>query len=313
MRENFIEQQLQEIRETVKDKSVLLALSGGVDSAVCAALLHKAIGRQLTCVFVDHGLMRKNESEQIMSVFKDGMGLNLIRIDAADLFLGKLAGVTDPEQKRKIIGETFIHVFEKFGEENGAVDFLAQGTIYPDIIESGKNKEDVIKSHHNVGGLPDVIKFTGLIEPLKELYKDEVREVGTALGLPNHIVHRQPFPGPGLAVRVIGEITREKLDILREADYIFCREIEDAKLDIWQYFAVITEMKSVGIRDGKRSYEHILALRAVLSKDAMSAKAARIPYEVLESASEKITTNVMGINRVVYDITAKPPSTIEWE
>ncbi len=312
MRENFIEESIKEIKETVKDKSVLLALSGGVDSAVCAALLHKAIGKQLTCVFVDHGLMRKNEPEQIMSVFKDGMGLNLIKIDAANLFLDKLKGVTEPEQKRKIIGETFIKVFEKFGEENGAVDFLAQGTIYPDIIESGKSKDDVIKSHHNVGGLPSVIKFGGLIEPLKDLYKDEVREVGLGLGLPESIVYRQPFPGPGLGVRVIGEITFEKLEILREADYIYRTEIENAKLDIWQYFAILTGMKSVGIKDGKRSYDYIIALRAVLSKDAMTATAARIPYEVLESVVQKIT-KINGVNRVVYDITGKPPATIEWE
>ncbi len=313
MKENFIEQSIQEIRETVGNKTVLLALSGGVDSAVCAALLHKAIGKQLTCVFVDHGLMRKNEPEEIMSVFKDGMGLNLVKIDAEETFLSNLKGVTDPEQKRKIIGETFIRVFEEFGKKNGAVDFLAQGTIYPDILESGKSKDDVIKSHHNVGGLPSVIEFGGLIEPLKDLYKNEVREVGFGLGLPEKMVNRQPFPGPGLGVRVIGEITKEKLDILRDADLIFRSEVENAKLDIWQYFAVLTNMKSVGIRDGKRSYEYTLALRAVLTKDAMTAKAARVPYEVLEAASEKITKNIVGINRVVYDITAKPPATIEWE
>lgn len=309
----FIEKSIQEIQATVQQKTVLLALSGGVDSAVCAALLHKAVGKQLTCVFVDHGLMRKNEPEEIMSVFKDGMGLNLVKIDASETFLSKLKGVTDPEEKRKIIGETFIHVFEEFGKKNGAVDFLAQGTIYPDILESGKNKDDVIKSHHNVGGLPSVIQFGGLIEPLKTLYKDEVREVGFALGLPESIVNRQPFPGPGLGVRVIGAITKEKLDILREADYIFRKGIENAKLDIWQYFAVLTSMKSVGIRDGKRSYEHTVALRAVLSKDAMTARFAQIPYEVLETVSEKITKNIVGINRVVYDITHKPPATIEWE
>jgi len=313
MKENFIENSIKEIQETVKDKTVLLALSGGVDSAVCAALLHKAIGKQLTCVYVDHGLMRKNESEEIMSVFKDGMGLNLVKIDAEDLFLGKLKGITDPEEKRKIIGETFIKVFEKFGEENGAVDFLAQGTIYPDIVESGKNKDDVIKSHHNVGGLPSVIKFSGIIEPLKELYKEDVREVGLALGLPKTVVMRQPFPGPGLAVRVLGEVTKEKLDILREADYIFRSEVENAQLNIWQYSAILTNLKTVGIRDGKRSYEYVLALRAVLSKDAMTAQIAHIPYEVLERAVEKITKNINGINRVVYDITNKPPATIEWE
>ena len=313
MKENFIENSIKEIQETVKDKSVLLALSGGVDSAVCAALLHKAIGNQLTCVYVDHGLMRKNESEEIMSVFKDGLGLNLIKIDAENLFLEKLKSVTDPETKRKIIGEAFIKVFEKYGEENGAVDFLAQGTIYPDIVESGKNKDDVIKSHHNVGGLPSVIKFGGIIEPLKELYKEDVREVGLALGLPKKVVMRQPFPGPGLAVRVLGEITKEKLDILREADYIFRSEVENAQLNIWQYSAILTNLKTVGIRDGKRSYEYVLALRGVLSKDAMTAKIAHIPYEVLETVVEKITKNIVGINRVVYDITSKPPATIEWE
>ncbi|MCL2683197.1 MAG: glutamine-hydrolyzing GMP synthase [Bacteroidales bacterium] len=313
MKENFIENSIKEIQETVKDKNVLLALSGGVDSAVCAALLHKAIGKQLTCVFVDHGLMRKNEPEEIMSIFKDGLGLNLTKIDASDIFLEKLKGVTDPETKRKIIGKEFIRVFERYGKENGAVDFLAQGTIYPDIVESGKNKDDVIKSHHNVGGLPSVIKFGGIIEPLKDLYKEDVREVGLALGLPKKVVMRQPFPGPGLAVRVLGEITKEKLDILREADHIFCTEVENSQLNIWQYAAILTNMKTVGIRDGKRSYEYILALRAVLSKDAMTAQIARIPYEVLESAVEKITKNIVGINRVVYDITNKPPATIEWE
>ncbi|MCL2414217.1 MAG: glutamine-hydrolyzing GMP synthase [Bacteroidales bacterium] len=313
MKENFIENSVREIQETVGKKNVLLALSGGVDSAVCAALLHKAIGNQLTCVYVDHGLMRKNESEEIMSIFKDGMGLNLIKIDAESLFLEKLKGITDPEEKRKIIGETFIKVFEKFGEENRAIDFLAQGTIYPDIVESGKNKDDVIKSHHNVGGLPNVIKFSGIIEPLKDLYKEDVREVGLALGLPKKVVMRQPFPGPGLAVRVLGEVTKEKLDILRDADYIFRSEVENAQLDIWQYAAILTNLKTVGIRDGKRSYEYVLALRAVLSKDAMTAQIAHIPYEVLERAVEKITKNINGINRVVYDITNKPPATIEWE
>jgi GMP synthase (glutamine-hydrolysing) len=313
MKPNFIENSVKEIQETVGNKSVLLALSGGVDSAVCAALLHKAIGHQLTCVYVDTGLMRKNESEQIMSVFKDGMGLNLTKIDASEIFLEKLKGVTDPETKRKIIGEEFIRVFERYGKENGAIDFLAQGTIYPDIVESGKNKDEVIKSHHNVGGLPSVIKFGGIIEPLRELYKEDVREVGLALGLPKKVVMRQPFPGPGLAVRIIGEITKEKLDIVREADHIFCTEVENANLDIWQYSAILTNLKTVGIRDGKRSYEYVLALRAVLSKDAMTAKIAHIPYDVLERSVEKITKNVIGVNRVVYDITSKPPATIEWE
>jgi len=293
---------------------VLLALSGGVDSSVVAALLSRAVGSQLVCIFVDHGLMRKNEGDEIMAAFKD-WELDLIRVDASERFLGKLAGVTDPEQKRKIIGEEFIRVFEEEAAKIGKVDFLAQGTIYPDVIESGVGDSAMVKSHHNVGGLPDHVDFTDIIEPLRTLFKDEVRVLGSVLGLPDYLVWRQPFPGPGLAVRVIGEITRKKLDILRDADYIFREEIVSAGLDreIGQYFAVITDMRSVGVKGAGRTYDYTLALRAVVTGDFMTAQWARIPFDVLAKVSARIVNEVRGVGRVVYDITNKPPGTIEWE
>ncbi len=305
---------IENIRSTVGDKKVLLALSGGVDSSVAAALLSKAVGSQLTCIFVDHGLMRKNEGDEVVAAFRD-WDINFIRVDAEARFLGKLAGVDEPERKRKIIGEEFIRVFEEEAKKIGAVDFLAQGTIYPDVIESGTGDAAVIKSHHNVGGLPDYVDFKEIIEPLRMLFKDEVRRLGTELGLPDYLVWRQPFPGPGLAIRVIGEITKEKLDILRDADAIFREEIANAGLDreIHQYFAVLTSMRSVGVMGDFRTYDYTLALRGVTTTDFMTADFARIPYDVLEKASSRIVNEVKCINRVVYDITTKPPATIEWE
>lgn len=311
---NYAEKQLKEIKEKVGDKKVLLALSGGVDSSVVAALLSKAVGEQLTCIFVDHGLMRKNEGDEVEAAFKDS-GMHFIRVDAEKRFLERLKGVVDPEEKRKAIGEEFIRVFEEEGKKIGSVDFLAQGTIYPDIIESGIGDAAVIKSHHNVGGLPDFVDFKEIIEPLRMLFKDEVRKLGRELDLPEYLVNRQPFPGPGLGIRVIGEVTKEKLDILRDADYIFREEIGKAKLENHpnQYFAVLTNNRSVGVMGDFRTYDYTLALRAVNTTDFMTADWARIPYEVLDKISVRIVNEVEHINRIVYDITSKPPATIEWE
>ena len=306
------------IREKVGDGKVLLALSGGVDSSVAAALLAEAVGKQLTCVFVDHGLMRKNEGDEVEAAFSK-WDINLIRMNEEDAFLGALKGLTDPEDKRKAIGAQFIRTFEKMGkqigEQVGKIDYLAQGTIYPDVIESGKDDAAVIKSHHNVGGLPDFVDFKEIIEPLRMLFKDEVRQLGFELGLSEQLVMRQPFPGPGLGIRITGEITKEKCDILREADAIFREEIANAGLDkeINQYFAVLTNTRTVGVMGDSRTYDYALALRGVTTSDFMTADWARIPYEVLDKASSRIVNEVVGVNRIVYDITSKPPGTIEFE
>ena len=308
--EAFIADQVAAVRAQVGDKKVLLALSGGVDSSVVAALLIKAIGKQLVCVHVNHGLMRKGESEQVIQVFRDQMDANLIYVDATDRFLDLLAGVDEPERKRKIIGGEFIKVFDEEARKLEGISFLAQGTIYPDILES-----DGVKAHHNVGGLPDYVDFREILEPLRLLFKDEIRALGLELGLPEYLVWRQPFPGPGLGVRVLGEVTPEKVAILQDADAIFREEIARAGLDreINQYFAVLTGTRSVGVMGDGRTYDHTLALRGVTTADFMTADWARIPYDVLERCSSRIVNEVRGINRVVYDITSKPPGTIEWE
>ena len=302
------------LREKIGSGRVLLALSGGVDSSVAAALLAEAVGRQLTCVFVDHGLMRLNEGDEVEEAFRP-WDINFVRVDAEERFLQRLAGVAEPERKRKIIGEEFIRVFEEEARKIGAVDFLAQGTIYPDVIESGLGNAATIKSHHNVGGLPDYVDFKEIVEPLRMLFKDEVRALGRELGLPEYLVARQPFPGPGLAIRVIGDITREKLDILRKADWVFRDELhrEGADAQLSQYFAVLTGMRSVGVMGDGRTYDYTLALRAVETSDFMTADWARIPYDVLDRISVRIVNEVGNINRIVYDITSKPPATIEWE
>jgi GMP synthase (glutamine-hydrolysing) len=312
--ENFIEVEMEKIRQLVGDKKVLCALSGGVDSSVVAVLIHKAIGDQLTCIFVDHGLLRKGEADSVMKTFAEGFNMNVIKVDAKDRFLGKLAGVSDPEQKRKIIGNEFIYVFDDEAAKLEGIDFLAQGTLYTDIIESGTATAQTIKSHHNVGGLPEDMQFT-LIEPLSTLFKDEVRALGTELGISDEIVWRQPFPGPGLGIRVLGEISEDKLEIVRESDAILRAEIKKAGLDrdIWQYFTVLPDIRSVGVMGDARTYDYTIGIRAVTSIDGMTSDWARIPWEVLEIISTRIVNEVSHVNRVVYDITSKPPATIEWE
>ena len=311
---SFVEESIAKLKEKIGDKKALCALSGGVDSSVAAVLLSRAIGKNLTCIFVDHGLLRKNEGDEVEEVFKN-QDINFIRVNAKDRFLAKLAGVTDPERKRKIIGEEFIRVFEEEAKKIGTVDFLVQGTIYPDVIESGLGKSSVIKSHHNVGGLPDYVDFKEIVEPLRDLFKDEVRKTGLELGMPENLVFRQPFPGPGLAIRIIGDITEDKLTILQDADYIFREEIANAGLhkNINQYFAVLTNLKSVGVMGDERTYDYTVALRAVETTDFMTGVWSKIPYEVLEKVSSRIVNEVNHVNRVVYDITSKPPATIEWE
>ncbi|NLN49167.1 MAG: glutamine-hydrolyzing GMP synthase [Clostridiales bacterium] len=310
----FITNSIKEIQKTSGQRNVICALSGGVDSSVAAVLVHKAIGKRLTCIFVDNGLMRKNEGDQVEKIFKKLLNMNLIRVNAQDRFLNKLVGISDPEKKRKIIGEEFIRVFEEEANKIEDVDFLVQGTIYPDVVESGTDSSRLVKSHHNVGGLPEDMQLK-LIEPLRPLYKDEVRKVGLALGIPEELIWRQPFPGPGLSVRVLGEVTTEKLHIVRESDAILREEIKIADLhrSIWQYFTVLPDIKSVGMCEGERTYNHTIIIRAVNSIDAMTANWAEIPYEVLGRVSTRIVEEVPHVNRVVYDITNKPPGTIEWE
>ena len=308
----YIDTEIEKIRQQVGGEQVLLGLSGGVDSSVCAALLDRAIGKQLICVFVDHGFMRKNEPEEVEKVFS-GRDSRFVKVDASERFLSKVKGVTDPEQKRKIIGAEFIRVFEEEARKYSDVKFLAQGTIYPDVVESGVSNTAGVKSHHNVGGLPDHMGFSGLVEPLRNLYKEDVRKLGRELGLPASITERQPFPGPGLAVRVIGGITKEKLDLLREADHIFRTELISSGENADQYFAILTDLRSVGVSDDRRTYDYTVALRAVITKDFMTCEYAKLSHSLLEKVAAKITGEVKGITRVVYDITSKPPATIEWE
>ena len=311
---SFIADQVELIRSQVGEKKVLLALSGGVDSSVVAALLLKAIGNQLVCVHVNHGLMRKNESESVVEVFKNQLHANLIYVDAVERFLGKLENVSDPEQKRKIIGGEFIRVFEEEARKLDGIDFLGQGTIYPDIIESGTKTAKMVKSHHNVGGLPEDLKFE-LVEPLKQLFKDEVRACGVELGLPHSMVYRQPFPGPGLGVRCLGAITRDRLEAVRESDAILRDEFEKAGLDqkVWQYFTVVPNFKSVGVKHNARSFEYMVIIRAINTIDAMSASVEQVPWDVLLKITDRILDEVENVNRVCYDLSPKPPATIEWE